>query len=191
MLAVLAWYIPAKGVVSQRRDSRPKARKTSRAPAGAKKQEKSRRAGRFYGDTLAKGARCSSMINSSEGCSLSSEDALWRRVLAVQRQGTRPKAGSNSRTPWGGEKRRKGSEGRDTLAKGARCSSMIHSGEGCSLPSDNALWRRVLAVQRQSTRPKARYNSRTPAGAKKNKKKAGGQRGFTVTLWRRVLAVAA
>ena len=142
----------------QRQGTRPKAGYNSRTPAGAKKKE-GRRAERFYGDTQAKGARCSSMVHSGG------------RVFAVQRRGTRPKAGYNSRTPAGAKKKEKNRRAErlygDTQAKGARHSSMIHSGEGCSLFSDNALWRRVLAVQR------AGYNSRTPAGAKKKEK---GQR---------------
>jgi hypothetical protein len=82
----------------------------------------------------------------------------------------------------GKEKREKGRRARclhgPSRPKHARCSSMICSGEGCSLLSEGCslfqhdiLRRRVLAAQRRDTWPKAGCTSRTPAEAQKNKKK--------------------
>ena len=131
-------------------------------------------------------------IQSGEGCSLSIDetigrrlnvplDTLGRRVLTAHRRNTGPKAGYHGRTPAEAE--------REEIERGARVSTTIvkrrvlgaphwiHSGEGCPLPIDetigrrlnvpmNILKRRVLAVHRRNTGPKAGYTSRASAMSK-------------------------
>jgi hypothetical protein len=120
------------------------------------------------------GARCSSMIPSGEGCSLSSDEALGRRVLAVQQRRTRAKGArcpATTRSAEGWIYQRDPPRGRKKEGKGRGVECLYddrssdgcclfqpdtpdRSGEGCSLFHHDTLRRRVLAVPRRRSRAK-------------------------------------
>ena len=131
--------------------------------------------------TQAKAARCSSMIHPIDKAKAArwNDDALGRRVLAVQRrrtrtQGARCPATTHSAEGWiyqqdlsgGGTQKEKGRRVESFYDdhSSERCSLFQHdtpdrSGEGARW-NDHALGRRVLAVQRRRTRAKG---ARCPA----------------------------
>ena len=155
----------------QRRGTRPRTGYTSRTPARA---EEKRRKG-------PKGSRCAATTHSGEGCSLSSDEALGRRLdipVGPQRGREKKRADWQPASTVTLRRRVLAVQRRRTPAKG-RCPATGHSSEGCSLSSDEALGRRLDKT------------SRTEAGAKKKEKRAEGQRASTDRLWRRVLAIPA
>ena len=114
---------------------------------GRKKENEGRRAESLYRDTQARGGRCPERTHSGKGCSLFSDEALGRRLdMTVGPQRWRQKKkGPEARKGFTVTLRRRvlAVPAGYTQAKGARCPATTHSGEGCSLSSDEALGRRL------------------------------------------------